>query len=66
MDGFVLYGTVGCDYFYTLNWLVQCHKEVYKDSRMRLEYAYLSLEKFIMNRVIFNWPNFDLIIDDSF
>ena len=29
----------------------QCHKDVYQNSRMRLEYAYLLLDKIIMNRI---------------
>ena len=31
--------------------MVQCHKDVYKKSRLRLEYAYLLFNKFIMNRI---------------
>ena len=31
--------------------MVQCHKDVYQNSRLRLEYAYLLLDKFIMNRI---------------
>ena len=31
--------------------MVQCHKDVHKNSRLRLEYAYLLLDKFIMNRI---------------
>ena len=34
-----------------LKWMVQCHKDVYQNSRLRLEYAYLLLNKFIMNRI---------------
>ena len=28
-----------------------CHKDVYQNSRLRLEYAYLLFDKFIMNRI---------------
>ena len=34
-----------------LKWIVQCYKDVYQNSRFRLEYAYLLLDKFIMNRI---------------
>ena len=34
-----------------LEWMVQCHKDVYQNSRLRLEYAYLLFNKFIMNRI---------------
>ena len=34
-----------------LKWMVQYHKDVYKISRLRLEYAYLLFNKFIMNRI---------------
>ena len=39
-----------CSYIY-LKWMVQCHKDVYKNSRLRLEYAYLPFNKFIINRI---------------
>ena len=35
----------------SLKWMVQCHKDVYQNLRLRLEYAYLLLNKFIMNRI---------------
>ena len=31
--------------------MVQCHKDVYQNSRFRIEYAYLLLNKFTMNRI---------------
>ena len=34
-----------------LKLMVQCHKDVYQNLRLRLEYAYLLLNKFIMNRI---------------
>ena len=38
--------------------MVQCHKDVYKNSRLRLEYAYLLFNKFIMNRINSKWADF--------
>ena len=35
----------------SLKWMVQCHKDVYQNSILRLEYAYLLFNKFIMNRI---------------
>ena len=35
----------------TLKWMVQCHKDVYQNSRLRLEYAYVLFNKFMMNRI---------------
>ena len=32
-------------------WMVQCHKDVYENLRLRLEYAYLLFNKFILNRI---------------
>ena len=32
--------------------MVQCHKDVYQNPRLRLEYTYLILDKFMMNRII--------------
>ena len=43
------------NYYHTdgyLKWMVQCHKDVYQNSILRLEYAYLLFNKFIMNRII--------------
>ena len=37
--------------FNPLKWMVQCHKDAYQNSRLRLEYAYLLFNKFIMNRI---------------
>ena len=34
-----------------INAMVQCHKDVYKNSRLMLEYAYLLFDEFIMNRI---------------
>ena len=31
--------------------MVRCHKEEYRNSRLRLEYAYLLFNKFILNRI---------------
>ena len=32
--------------------MVQCHKGLYQNSILRLEYAYLLFNKFLMNRII--------------
>ena len=34
-----------------LKWMVQRHKDVYQNSRLRLEYAYVLFNKFMMNRI---------------
>ena len=34
-----------------LKWMVQCHKDVHKNSRLRLEYAYLIFHDFKINSV---------------
>ena len=31
--------------------MVQCHKDAYQNARLRLEYAYLLFNKYIMNRI---------------
>ena len=35
-----------------LKWIIQCHKDVYQKSILRLEYAYLLFNKLIMKRII--------------
>ena len=32
-------------------WIVQCHKDLYQNSRLRLEYANMLFNEFIMNRI---------------
>ena len=34
-----------------LKWMVQCHEDVNKNSRLRLEYSYLLFNEFRMNRI---------------
>ena len=34
-----------------LKWMVQCHKDEYQNSGLRLEYTYLLFNRFIMNRI---------------
>ena len=35
-----------------LKWMEQCHNDVHQNSILRLEYAYLLFNNFIMNRII--------------
>ena len=35
--------------FNHLKWMVQCHKDVYTNSRTELEFAYLPINEFLMN-----------------
>ena len=46
----------------SLKWMVQCHKDVDKYSRVRLEYAYLLFNKLIINRINSNKLPLHIII----
>ena len=45
-----------------LKWMVQCHKDVYQNSILRLEFAYLLFNKFIVNRIISELIKIGLIL----